>query len=463
MNSKKRRDIHESTNDLFLKFVKKEQEKKAKESKEKNITNPKAVKTVDVAIRVYNYMNHLLDRILSNKMNILILSLGMACMLFYTISGDQILKSPTSGTKINEVSVQVENLSEDFEVFGVPPHITVGLIGPSLDLYKTNFSKDYEVYADLGSIEEEGDYSIELQYRNFAETLDVMLLPNTVSVSVAKKQEEMFELGYIFINEDKLDSKYSVSVDSMDLETVQVYASKPTLSKIAQVVACIDVADKSEAFEQSAKIKAYDINGKVLDVDISPQTVNVKCSVASYSKSVSIVPHFIGNVEMGYGLSGCTLNQTTVTIYGLIENIDSIDTVYADIDVDGLKEDTVITGVSLRKERGINKFSVENVEATLKIEKLITKTIENIPVTVLNNAHKYKVSFAGEGQKASVKVTGTESKVNALTADNIQASVDIDNLGVGTHKVNVSIASDDEHVELELLSSDIITINIERN
>ena len=463
MALKNKKEDHESTNDLFLKFVKKEQEKKAKETKEKVTNNPKKVKTVDTVYKVYNYINQLLDRILSNKMNILILSLAMAGMLFYTISGDQILTSPTSGTKINEVEVKIENLSEDFEVFGVPSEITVGLIGPSLDIYKTNFSKNYEVFIDLASIEEEGEYSVDLQYRNFSDTLDVMLLPSTISVNVAKKQEEMLELGYMFINEDELDSKYSVSVDSMDLDTVQVYASEPTLAKIDKVVACIDVSKKSEAFEQTATIKAYDINGKVLDVDISPESVNVKCSVASYSKSVPIIANYVGNVDLGYGISQCVLNQNTVTIYGLEENIDEIEAIYADINVDGLKENTLVSNVSLRKERGINKLSIEHIEADLVIEKLITKTIENLPITVLNNTHKYKVSFAGEGQKAKLNVIGTESKINALTATNVQASIDIDGLGVGTHKVKVTLACDDEYIELELLSSEMITINIERN
>lgn len=119
--------------------------------------------------------------------------------------------------------------------------------------------------------------------------------------------------------------------------------------------------------------------------------------------------------------------------------------------------------MSLRKERGINKLSIEHIEADLVIEKLITKTLENLPITVLNNTHKYKVSFAGEGQKAKLNVIGTESKINALTVTNVQASIDIDGLGVGTHKVKVTLACDDEYIELELLSSEMITINIERN
>ena len=73
------------------------------------------------------------------------------------------------------------------------------------------------------------------------------------------------------------------------------------------------------------------------------------------------------------------------------------------------------------------------------------------------------MSFAGEGGYATVSVTGTEAKIASLTADNIQASVDVDGLRVGTRRVDVKTAVDDEKIKIELLSSSKVTINIERN
>ncbi len=61
-------------------------------------------------------------------------------------------------------------------------------------------------------------------------------------------------------------------------------------------------------------------------------------------------------------------------------------------------------------------------------------------------------------------VAGAEDKINALNVDNIQATIDIDGLDVGTHQVNVKIAQgDDETLTMKLLSSSKVTINIERN
>ena len=94
---------------------------------------------------------------------------------------------------------------------------------------------------------------------------------------------------------------------------------------------------------------------------------------------------------------------------------------------------------------------------------MITKKIERVPIKVLKNTENYKVSFAGEGGYATVSVTGTEAKIASLTADNIQASVDVDGLRVGTRRVDVKTAVDDEKIKIELLSSSKVTINIERN
>ena len=122
-----------------------------------------------------------------------------------------------------------------------------------------------------------------------------------------------------------------------------------------------------------------------------------------------------------------------------------------------------MTNLALKKIAGINKFSQDAIDVSVEIEKVITKKFDNIPIKVLNNSRDYKVSFAGQGQNASVSVTGTEDKINTLKVDNIQATIDIDGLDVGTHQVNVKIAGDDETLTMKLLSSSKVTINIERN
>ena len=64
-------------------------------------------------------MNQLLDKILSSKVSITILSFVMAAVLFYSVSGKDILTSPTSGATLENVPVYVENLDDSLEASGM--------------------------------------------------------------------------------------------------------------------------------------------------------------------------------------------------------------------------------------------------------------------------------------------------------------------------------------------------------
>ncbi len=460
-HQKDKKDIHDSTTEFFLKVVQKEKEKTTKETVTKdNLTSTKT-KTIDTVGRFYNYINKTLDRILSSKASIMVLSFMIAGILFYSISGKDIITSPTSGSKLENVPVNIEGLDDSLEVSGVPDKVNIGLIGPSLDIYKTNFIKDYEVYLDLKDLTA-GEYTLNLKSRNFPDTLDVMLVPGSVKVKLLPKVSQEFDLGYRFINEDQLDNEYSVSVEQIDLQSVTLRASEETLSRVEKVVACIDVADKTEAFEQNADIKAYDSNDKELNIEISAKKVHVQCNVSSYSKIVPVKAQFVGDLPTGYQIANYSLSQSEVTIYGVEEKIKDISVVSVNVDVSDLKTTSTINA-SLKRENGINKFSTKDIDVTVEVDKVITKKFEKIPIKVLNNEKNYRVSFAGEGGYATVSVTGTEAKIATLTADNIQATIDVDTLKVGTRKVDVKVAVDDEKLKIELLSSSRVTINIERN
>lgn len=467
MNNDKKRnhdEIQDSTTDFFLKIVKKEQSepKKEKDSSTKDNFNLKTTQTLDKVSKIYNYINKAFDKLLSNNMNIMIISVIMTLVLFFTISGGDILSSPTSGATLENVPIKIEGLSDEYEISGVPDNITVGLIGPSLDIYTTKITKNYEVYLDMSDYKEKGDYTVNLKSRNFSESLTVMLVPSSLKVTISPKVEATFQLKPEFINEDQLDPEYSVTVTEMSQKNVKIRASRETLNKIAKVTACIDVANQSQEFEQDARIKVYDQNNNELDVDIASKSVHVKCAVSSYSKVVSVKPEFIGELEDGYALTNYSLSNNTVTIYGIKEKIEGISEVTCQIDISNLKSSVSINNVEIKKDDRINKLSEATTDVSLEIEREITKKFDKIPIKVLNKTDNRKVSFIGQSKYATVSITGAESKVSALTIDNIQASIDVNSLSVGNQKVNVTVVVDDEQLKIRLLSSKKISVNIER-
>ena len=124
-HQKDHKDIHDSTTEFFLKVVQKEKEKNSREnSPTKENINTTKTKTIDTVRRFYNYINKTLDKILSSKMSIMVLSLIMAGVLFWSIAGSSggkdNLANPTSGATLDNVPVQIEGLNKSLEISGVP-------------------------------------------------------------------------------------------------------------------------------------------------------------------------------------------------------------------------------------------------------------------------------------------------------------------------------------------------------
>ena len=118
-NQKNNRPLKDTTTDFFLKIIEKEKDQTSKDTSSKESVNEKKVKAIDTGARFYNYMNQLLDKILSSKVSITILSFVMAAVLFYSVSGKDILTSPTSGATLENVPVYVEILDDGLEASGI--------------------------------------------------------------------------------------------------------------------------------------------------------------------------------------------------------------------------------------------------------------------------------------------------------------------------------------------------------
>jgi YbbR domain-containing protein len=358
----------DSTTDFFLNFVKNEKEEQAKIEKKKENSQERKVKTLNDVLTGFNYINKALDKLLSNRISIMIISLVLTIILFITFSGGDVLTSATSGVTIKNVAVSVEGLKDGYEVSGIPTSVTVGLIGPSLDIYTTQLTKNYEVYVDLSEYNT-GSHNVTLKYRNFSSDLTVMILPDTCNIRISPKITKNFSLSYKFKNERSLANKYSVSVNSLSKQTVAVTASRFTINSIDKVCAVIDVANKTKAFTQTCAVKAYDSDGDEVNCTISPTKVIASCSVNTYSKVVAVKPNFKGSVKDGYQISNYKLSPSTVTIYGKRSDIADISALSCDVNVSGLSGSTTLTGLALKGSDKITKMSVTAIRIDMTIEK----------------------------------------------------------------------------------------------
>lgn len=458
----------DSTTDFFLNFITRQ--------KSENKKNDKPVvtkinedsfsvkdKAFGIIYKTVNSLNVFLARMLQSNLSMKILSFIMAVVLLFTINGsiNNIFSTPNGGDYINDVNIDVQGLQDDYDVVGLPSTVNVALVGPSLDIYTAKIAKNYKIIADFSGLGE-GDHTIELKSEGFSSNLQVMIVPQTVNVKITQKVTKTFELGYNFINEDEMDSKYSVSVESMEHEQVEVRGSQDTIGKINTVRAAIDLKGVKKDFEKKAKIYAYDRSGKKLDVEIIPNTVKVQCDVSSYSKEVPIVPQYTGQFESGFGLESITLSKDKVKIYGKEELLNSVDSVYVTIDLSGLSSDKSYTKLAITGTEKINKLAFDTVDATLRVSPAEKKTITDIPINIINNENNYKVTFASGQDKVSVEVEAVEAELNEVSIADFNAIINLEDLKSGTNTVKVDLTSNKGYLSYKLVSPEKITITLRK-
>ena len=193
----------DSTTDFFLNFITRQKsEQKKDESKQttklKNVDDN--LKVTDKAYRavyhILNSLNAFLDRMLQSNLSIKVLSFMLAIILLLTINGSitNIFTAPNGGDYLYDVPIKVEGLQSDYDVVGLPETVNVALVGPSLDIYTTKISGNYEVIADFSTLGE-GEHTIELKSEGFPNDLQVMIVPQTVTVRITEKVTKTFKLG----------------------------------------------------------------------------------------------------------------------------------------------------------------------------------------------------------------------------------------------------------------------------
>lgn len=461
----KKNEQRDSTTDFFLKFISKEKDKQdQKHSTSKTINSEidsKGETIVKGIVKIVNLINATVDKMLQSSLSLKILSFLLATILLFTVNGgsfDSIFSTPNSGDYIKDVPIKIENLQNDYVITGMPKTVSVGLVGPSIDIYNTKLMKKYEIYADFSGVGE-GEQTIELKSRNFSNELEVLIVPQTVSVTVSQKVTKTFELGYRFKNEDSLTAKSSVSVDSIEHSEVEVKGSQAMIDNVYSVEAIIDLEGVTDSFTQNCKIKAYDRSGKVLDVDVVPSTVKVDCSLSNYSKMVPLVPEFTGNIAEGFAVDKMIFSTSEVQIFGDESKLKNIDDIKVKVDVSDLQEGKTFKDLKLVNLPDVNKMSFTTVDGTISVGQAVSKQFTGLKVK-LRKDEDQEVDMAANS--FDVNIIGTQNNVDKLKKEAIELYVDASGLKKGRHNLKIEVELGDKTLRYQIDNESLIRVNVIR-
>ena len=409
-----------------------EQSKKVKRTYEK---------MEDFLFRVLRAFSTFLDKVLFNEKYSKVVSLVLAVLLYAIVNYNALSTSFQSSLRysktLSDVTVLAKYNSDTFEISGLPEKVDVILTGDAANVTSAANAENGTVVCDLDGLTE-GEHEIKLTTEGYGNNVNVVVNPTNVNVVMKKKTTRQFDISYDFINQDKMEQIYSAGTPEFEYTKINVRASKDTLDSIAFVKALIDVSGQSADFEQDAVLVAYDSSGKPVNADIVPNTVHVKVPVTSPNKSVNIQVQVSGEVPDGKAIDSITMDQQTVTIYGSETTLANIDQVVVTLDAGTLtKDSTVLRPIVL--PAGVTSATNTQVTMNITLADAEEKTIDDIPINVINNNKHYKASQPDNKTTTSVTVKGTKNNIDKLAADDINVYIDMKDVQPGLQKFALQI------------------------
>ena len=409
-----------------------EQSKKVKRTYEK---------MEDFLFRLLRAFTTFLDKVLFNEKYSKVVSLVLAVLLYAIVNYNALSTSFQSSLRysktLSDVTVLAKYNSDTFEISGLPEKVDVILTGDAANVTSAANAENGTVICDLDGLTE-GEHEIKLTTEGYGNNVNVVVNPTNVNVVMKKKTTRQFDISYDFINQDKMEQIYSAGTPEFEYTKINVRASKDTLDSIAFVKALIDVSGQSADFEQDAVLVAYDSSGKPVNADIVPNTVHVKVPVTSPNKSVNIQVQVSGEVPDGKAIDSITMDQQTVTIYGSETTLANIDQVVVTLDAGTLtKDSTVLRPIVL--PAGVTSATNTQVTMNITLADAEEKTIDDIPINVINNNKHYKASQPDNKTTTSVTVKGTKNNIDKLAADDINVYIDMKDVQPGLQKFALQI------------------------
>lgn len=402
------------------------------------------------------------ERMFSKKSSLVVISLIMSIGIFYYVDTKSTTISETSAEVLYNQKVNAIYNEESYVIEGIPESVDITMIGRKSDLYLAKQLPIDAVDIDLKDLKP-GTHEVSLKYKGAINSVSYKIDPSIATVIIYSKMSEARTLTYDIVNQDKLNSKLSISKVELDRKEVIIKGPQYKLDKVATVKALVDISKienpKVGTIELSEiKLVAYDMKGIIIDVEIVPMTVTATIEIASPSKvvPVKIVP--TGKVAFGKAISKITSSVESVTIYGDEETLASIKSIDIPVNVDGLDSHKKQT-LTIKKPSGIREISEVSTTVSIDVESEASKEIENIQLEYINLDSNYSPNADSDADKyVTVVVKGVESIIDEIDADDIKVYVDLKGYGPGTHDVDVIVEGNDVRVSYEAKVSKVTWI-----
>lgn len=288
-------------------------------------------------------------KLLSKRLGLGFLSLGLSTMLFMTAQSISYNNSRTQINRLTEtythtlenVPIDLRYDSDDYFVSGYSYEVEVYLSSTNrikLDSEINIDTRNFKVVADLSDLSE-GTSKVDLIVEDLPSDVTAEIRPETMTVTLGKKVSKTFPVE-VELSEEQIASGFRVSGTELALSETEVTSDEATLDLVDRVVAKLPSDTVlSKDYHDSVILQAVTENGTVLPSIISPAKSDVSVYVRKLTKTVPLSVNLVGEVDSSLSSISYELGLSEVIISGSQEALDATDLITITIDVSDIKKD----------------------------------------------------------------------------------------------------------------------------
>jgi len=252
-------------------------------------------------------------------------------------------------------------------------------------------------------------------------------------------------------------------------QSVLLNGPRTAINSIQNVIALVDLTDKTSLFNVSVPMTVVDHNGEnVIEVSYEPRLVDVTIPVYR-TKELPIEINLVNSLPENLILKKIELSSTTVIVKGNddVQNLNVIQTM--PIDVQSLIGQTSLE-VELKLPEGVQLLDLnKKIKMNYLIEEVVTKeyTLDMENFHILNLGEGLRLSGDYKDNYMIVTLKGEKTFLDKLESQDIAVSIDLKGLTQGRHDVNISInkinnvdVGNLEDISIESINPHFVPINI---
>ena len=281
---------------------------------------------------------------------------------------------------------------------------------------------------------------------------NIEVSPQNLSLHLEDKDTQEFVVN-VTTNNTKPDRGYEIGTLTSNPEKIKITGPTSLINKIDKVNASIDVDGATADITTEKDVKILDKTGEEFtDSDmgyLNVSRVYVTAKLWKVQVNVKIKAGYSGSPKSGYQVESVSTTPNVISVAGSEEALATLKDQNNTITIPDYVADISDRDSDLEEKINISDYLPDGLKLTSDSSEDVFVRVNVLPMgssvcevptknIVVNHAPDgMQVSF--DTANIEVRVQKTDSSLDDLTEDQIKASIDLSDVGEGSHEVPVSI------------------------